>query len=952
MPMRAFSASIVGVIALLAHAGDEPATRYLTAPVNRLEILEGSLPTDVGAHSYLVEQFEREVYRWGRPLARGFFRVRLDQPGEADLIFASSGMRPYWSEVYLVLKTTSAGPITGRCSYGSLEGNQVPGASFRFRVPANVNTVRAADWFEYAQARRTNLEFSNPFVSNLPGAAWFRHRLMQAAEPRSRELAFLWKKGSNLTGPQAAPLEPTSAYVDHLDFSDLGRNPGEFARNWNGDASELLSGGRAIAENLQLDRQLNVRGGEAGMVRLADLAGISIREFDWGPVTRGLRPALDPLADVIPADQHAVFFPRVLDTITVMQELDKTGLAILHMATVSSTEDRVSERYQRQLGILNPELGKLIPPALVSGVAITGSDLYFDTGTDMAIVYATDQPSVVAKLITMSWPLIKGATPDAVENRETVANVSYRALRAPDRVVSALVAELPGLVILTNSPVQIRRIVEVRAGKSPPIASLPEYVFFRDRYRRGEADESAFALLSDATIRRWCGPKWRIAHHRRLMTGSALAAAQAAHLVEMQSLKEPRTVDYPGLGPITVSARGVSAPGIGSRLFQTPISEVDVEVVTLTEAEAYRQWRDSYQQNWSRYFDPIAVRLSVRPDRIAADMTVMPLIAQSQYSTIANLSAGAKLPPTAGDPHPESLLHLVLGFNRHSEAFQRTMGGFEGFVKTSDNSPTIRSWIGDWLAIYADQDPLWDEFVKEGENNHSFWDKHDGQIPVAIAIAVRDSTKQAEFLKSLKSVLFWSDATTETRKYGGVKYLRVANSGLPSLFSLSLSDQWVITPSERIVHRVIDRDRARKEGKASPMSGFTWIGDSMAFSAKPEATRYLHDFMYGSNLHQLRVACWANLPILNEWHRLDASGDPAGFHEKWWGERLLCPAGGKYVWNAADGTMESSILGHPGRPKNPGAISSPFLRSLRDAQMGVTFQMDGLRARVDVRREP
>src|SRR4029079_9913631 len=163
-------------------------------------------------------------------------------------------------------------------------------------------------------------------------------------------------------------------------------------------------------------------------------------------------------------------------------------------------------------------------------------------------------------LVTASWPLIKAATPDAVESRETVAETPYRALRTTDRIVSALVAELPGLVILTNSPVQIRRIVEVRAGKAPSIASLPEYVFFRDRYRRGDADESAFALLSDATIRRWCGPKWRIAHHRRLLTGSALAAAQAAHLVEMQSLKEPRIVDYPGLGPITVSARGITAP--------------------------------------------------------------------------------------------------------------------------------------------------------------------------------------------------------------------------------------------------------------------------------------------------------------------------------------------------------------------------------------------------------
>jgi hypothetical protein len=43
---------------------------------------------------------------------------------------------------------------------------------------------------------------------------------------------------------------------------------------------------------------------------------------------------------------------------------------------------------------------------------------------------------------------------------------------------------------------------------------LPEYKFFRSRSERGE-DETAFLLLSDATIRRWTGPRWRIASSRR-----------------------------------------------------------------------------------------------------------------------------------------------------------------------------------------------------------------------------------------------------------------------------------------------------------------------------------------------------------------------------------------------------------------------------------------------------
>jgi hypothetical protein len=712
-----------------------------------------------------------------------------------------------------------------------------------------------------------------------------------------------------------------------------------------------LSGGRAIAENLQLDRQLILNGDDAARVPIDSLGGITIREFDWGPLTRGLRPTLDPLASIIPADQHAVFFPSVVATLNTMQELERAGLAVVQMATITSTNDRIAHRYQRQLGILNPDLGRLLPPTLVTGVAMTGSDLYFDTGTDTATIYATEQPEQVAKLLSASWSIIKTANPEAIESRESIGGVACRVLRSPDRVVSAYLAERPGLVILANSPVQIRRIVEVQSGKSPALASSPEYIYFRDRYRRTDADESAFAILPDAAIRRWCGPKWRIAHHRRLMTGSALAAAQASHLVEMQSLKEPRSVDETGLGPVTVSNHGVYSSSLGSRLFQTPIAEVDLDVVTKTEADAYRQWRDGYQQNWSRYFDPIAVRVAIKPDHIGVDVSVMPLIERSRYGELVSVSAGAKLPPTAGDPHPESLVHFVLAFNRQSESFQQTMRQLDSIATTDDGTPTIRSWVGDWLTLYADEDPLWDEFVKDG-SNYDFWEKKGVQIPIGIAVAVHDADKRARFQKALRSVFIWDKAERDSHEYKGIPYLEVRHTAVPVFYSLALPDQWLLSPSEKVVRRAIDRHLARKDGKSTVPPNFTWAGDSLGFAAKAQATKYLHDFMFGSSLHQIRGACWANLPILNEWHALDPSGDPVAFHEKWWGERLLCPAGGKFVWNAEDGTMESTILGHPGRPKEPQAIESPFLKSLREAQMGITFEMNGLRARVDLRRQP
>ena len=56
-----------------------------------------------------------------------------------------------------------------------------------------------------------------------------------------------------------------------------------------------------------------------------------------------------------------------------------------------------------------------------------------------------------------------------------------------------------------------------------------------------------------------------------------------------------------------------------------------MEKVTQAEADTYNRWRDGYQQNWSNFFDPIALRLSVKAGKTAADLTVMPLIVGSEY---------------------------------------------------------------------------------------------------------------------------------------------------------------------------------------------------------------------------------------------------------------------------------------------------------------------------------
>ena len=58
----------------------------------------------------------------------------------------------------------------------------------------------------------------------------------------------------------------------------------------------------------------------------------------------------------------------------------------------------------------------------------------------------------------------------------------------------------------------------------------------------------------------------------------------------------------------------------------TPCTEIETEFVTDAEAAAYRMFVQRYNQYWRQFFDPIAIRLQISPERYRAETIVLPLI--------------------------------------------------------------------------------------------------------------------------------------------------------------------------------------------------------------------------------------------------------------------------------------------------------------------------------------
>jgi hypothetical protein len=239
---------------------------------------------------------------------------------------------------------------------------------------------------------------------------------------------------------------------------------------------------------------------------------------------------------------------------------------------------------------------------------------------------------------------------------------------------------------------------------------------------------------------------------------------------------------------------------------------------------------------------------------------------------------------------------------------------------------------------------------------------------VAAPPATNNGLKLAVFLTSARAFI---DQTApgltawQTLKYKDQPYVKVTptekakGQGMPDVRNLALyyaptGDALIVTLSENVLKRAIDRRdervKAKAEGKEVAI-GKPWLGANEALRVDGKALDLLNRLSHDEYERTMQFRAWGNLPILTTWKRMYPDQDPVALHERLWHTELVDPAGGKYVWNAKWQTMESTVYGHPGEPKT-GPSAPPILSTFGAGEFGLTFEDQGLRARVGLESRP
>ncbi|HVA48544.1 MAG TPA: hypothetical protein VNH11_19420 [Pirellulales bacterium] len=171
---------------------------------------------------------------------------------------------------------------------------------------------------------------------------------------------------------------------------------------------------------------------------VASIKGITIAEIDWKPLLADAQPALDPLSRAVPADQHVVFFHSFAAAVALADEASSQGTPLSRLMLSRSEDELMKQRYERQLCLPLSTLARLLGPTVIGSVALTGSDPYFFTGTDVAVVFECKQPAALKTLLLGRAAVAASAEDGAKPISGNTKGLAWSGFLSPDRRPNAI----------------------------------------------------------------------------------------------------------------------------------------------------------------------------------------------------------------------------------------------------------------------------------------------------------------------------------------------------------------------------------------------------------------------------------------------------------------------------------------------------------------------------------
>jgi len=792
-----------------------------------------------------------------------------------------------------------------------------------------------------------------------------------------------------LAGADVNGEESYSQYWDLAIAPRYGLQPrlNEAVTRWRREPPDLYSvftGAAAIQESLQLEQLGTDRRGaatspataSASPVALASLVGPTVKSHPFHEMLKERAPVLPELSSLVPADQYGVFFSNIAKQIELADLMDEWGGNLLHQAQAEARDFKVRGKISRQLCLENSWLARMFGDRVIGSMAFTGSDPFLKEGTAFTAIFTLKDKERFRKQMEKNY----AAAAEQGAKRSTFAvnrTTGFSAV-SPDRSISSYTLIMGSTAVVSTSLPALQRIAECAAGRIPALAGADDFRYMRTIFPQDAAEEDIFIYLSDAHIRNLVGPRAKIGEARRMRCSANLGMLANARLwFRAEQRREPtmqELVDggYLGQAPPECPDHGRysfvrdghpscslhNRPGL-----LTPVAEVPLEQVTPQEAAQYKAFVENYNRYWTRFFDPIGIRVKMGKD-IRIQTCILPLIENSWYDGLAAFSGRTPGELTESSVLPRTIISLRGHMDKRwleelrlprGRSFDLNWLGNEMALNLCDGQ-VLFSTGGGAMGLMGREigrsslEPIIIGYLGSALN-----------LPTYLTVKVTDPAAAERAIPGLFRTLApgrgrSDDLSVETysiEEFKG-KPLYVANFNLwflkLRLYTAVVGDRLVVASRRDIVTDLL-------AGSANGAKGVTRNEGNMELSVYRSAFKQLEDTVNLGWQEDLRHACHRNLPLAAV--LLKALGLPADQLESTVaglrGYQPYCPSGGRYVVDKI-GSVACTTHGTAVAPRQPketesGSKTLQLVNSLERVNARLAFTPEGLMTTVDIRRK-
>ena len=458
----------------------------------------------------------------------------------------------------------------------------------------------------------------------------------------------------------------------------------------------LLLGAESV--RIAMQKETLLRGAEAVEKPDQELPkGAAIPPVQLPPITG--KPVVEPMAMRVPLECFYIRCGSFANFRWLRGTVDKWGGSIRNLVSVRGVDYGLAGRLERQLALKESILSKVLGGALISDVAVIGTDTFLREGAAIGIIFqARNNVLLGAQLRRLRNDVVE-KTGGAAMRQVTIGGRNVSQLWTPDNAVRSFYVADGDFHLVTTSRKIVARFLDTGKNPKTSLGASGEFRYGRWKVPLARSD-TVFVYLSDPFFHNLISPHYRVEMTRRMR---ALGDIELVHMARLAARAEGaagqtvKELIAARVLPVGFTARSDSSRAMlekgritdslrGARGTFLPVPDVKITGVTKSELVAYERFARMYRGQWQK-MDPVIIALKRRAgtgenkdiEHITADIIITPYARQRYRQIAAYLRQTTRqaLTPITGDI---ASLDVYLADGPEKDDIRRMFAGIRDFA--------------------------------------------------------------------------------------------------------------------------------------------------------------------------------------------------------------------------------------------------------------------------------